>query len=244
MRSALYIALCLLLVSEACHKSTAVQPPAPPVVNSNSTVFKGVASYSSYYYSPEDTTLKMNSQLVFIAEDTGSYNPNIYIDSTLTDKSGNFSFYDLDPTIHYLIFSHPSIASSSSFSAPYLGMVDVPTPYDSTTVYSFTAALDGSKTNGIDFTAQDAFGGAIGGATIIIYDSKVIATADSIFSGEGSVRKVVADSLGKALVTGLPATTLYVNALLEIDSVNYFRSIANPVTVSSKGFLQMTLTLR
>jgi hypothetical protein len=238
----MHIILCFLLAGQSCHKSTTQQQAAP--VTPNSTVFTGVASYSSYYYYPEDTSLKMSSQLVFIAEDTGTFNQNIYIDSTKTDNSGNFTFYDLDPSIRYVIFAKPSIASSSTFTAPYLGMVNTDSPYNAGASYNFIAALNVNKTNGINFTTQDIDGGRMGGTTVIVYNSQIVAMRDTIFSGKGSVVILTTDSLGKALATGLPARTLYVNALLMIDSVNYFRTLANPVTVGAKGFQLMTLTLQ
>jgi hypothetical protein len=229
-----------LLLEQSCSK----QGQAQNIPAITSTVFSGIANYHSYYYNPKDTMIKMDSQLVYITPYTTSFNPSVYITSVKTDKSGNFSFYDLNPTLQYIIFTHGPIASSSSFAAPYLGTVDTKLPYDTGTTYTVSAYLDSTKTNGISISTQDIYGGRISGALVILYSSRVIAMADTVFSGAGALLKFTTDSLGKAVATGLPAGTIFVNALLQIDSNTRVREIGNSTNVNSKGFQLMTLTLQ
>jgi hypothetical protein len=186
----------------------------------------------------------MDTQMIYIALDTGIFNANNYLFSTKTDKSGNFSFYGLNPDSSYIIFSRPSIASSPSFVAPYLGMTTVHSPFTSSTNFNVVAGLDSPKVNGINIFTQDANQARIGKALVILYTSAVIANADSIMSGSGSLFHLNTDSIGKALVVGLPTGTLYANASVTIDSATSFRTIANPVVLGKTGFISLFLTLK
>jgi hypothetical protein len=232
---------CLCLYILSCSKKNQSQnTPVPP----SPLIFTGVASYISYYYNPKPDTIKMDSQLVYIARDTGTFNVNSYIYSTKTDKSGNFTFDGLDPSFSYIIFSHPMIVSSSEFTAPYIGKTTISSPYDTVNNYTVLAAIDSTKYNGINITTQDIYGGRIGKALVIIYKSKVIAQADTIFSGNGSLYQLTTDSLGKGLAAGLPSGPVYLNALLKIDSITSVRLLVDSLNLNTAGFLLAPLTLK
>jgi hypothetical protein len=198
--------------------------------------------YVKNYYT--DSVLPLINTPVYIGKDTPVQDTSQFFYSVTTDSRGNFMFYVTQPDSVYKIFASPSIQSSPSFTVRYFGSVRTDSPYIATKTYVDTAYVDTVLQRGINFTIQDTGFQRIAGATVFLYPSKVVATADSSFSGIGIIYSFTTDSRGKGFVSQLPAGPIYVNSVLMIDKLTTLREVGGIDTVKTNHISLDTLTLK
>ena len=211
------------------------------VASSTEYNISGTAYVTNLY---KDSIYPLKNTLVFIGYDTTVRDTSDYFYSVPTDSKGNFAFYVTSPDSVYRLFASPVIKSSPSFSAGYYGLVKTVVPYNSTMSYQLIVAIDSTSQNGIDFTVLDSHGQAIPGATLILYSSRIVAAADSTFTGKGSIVSLTSDSTGKGLATQLPPDSVFINAFLKIDDKTTLKDIVEAEAVRPAGIIMEKLVLK
>lgn len=190
-------------------------------------------------------TLKMLAgQKVCIRIDTGSNkDTSNYFYSVMTGSMGGFTFYVSDLNVPYEIFTTTIYKSSPTYAPLYYGAIRTPIPLLPGNKLQLVARPDTVLQNGLDITSIDVAGNRAGRASVVIYTSPAIAASDAdAFSGNGCLLRAATDSLGRAFISNLPQSDLYINARI-ISGKDTFQTVALPITVPKHKLINQTLTL-
>lgn len=93
--------------------------------------------------------------------------------------------------------------------------------------------------NGFNLYLRDSLNGAVTGATVLLFTSQVLASAND---SSGSIGVFVSDATGKVSRVNLPAGQYFVNASKRVDTLTYHR-ILKSLTLPSSGTVTDTMVL-
>lgn len=203
----------------------------------------GTLYLTNYYGATADST-PVSNKLVYIGFNNGiGYDTTNHFNSVRTDGNGIYTFFIIDSTRRYRLYSLVSDTSSSTFAPFYYASSLTDSPYKRERKYPLTLQTDTINRNGIFFLTVDAIGQTLPGVTVLLYQSALADSTDLKFTGAGSYRRLVTDSIGRAFTGQLPPGSFYINALLIVsnDTLKTYRSMLNmPVT----GVVSDTLRLK
>jgi hypothetical protein len=95
--------------------------------------------------------------------------------------------------------------------------------------------------NGFNLTVQDSIGGIIPLARVFLYNSQVLATANS---ANGLFGNFITDSVGKLSRYDLPSGDYFLNVSKVISDTLIYESLLNKITLPASGIISQTVVLR
>lgn len=229
----------LVVIFASCSKSN---NNSTATTGNNGGIISGTAYYTNYYTGNRQL---LANQVVYITNSS-------YHKSTTTDSMGNFTFFGLDTTQLYTIYSGQFIASPAAFSIPYFGQDSniKPTITNTNTILNdtvwYTSHL-GASYSGLNMITTDSVYGKISNVRVIIYNSDTAALYDiDSMKGTGSYTHFNTDSNGKWILIfpqQLPAgSKMYANARI-IFGTDTFSALTQQITFNS-SFQSDTLVLK
>jgi hypothetical protein len=202
----------------------------------------GIAYIKSYYNNSSDSTLLRNKPVFIdstLGTDTGSF---FYMLPTGPD--GSFTFYVLDTTRKYRIFTACYDTISAAFIPLYYGSLVTSQPYGTNPVYELTAAVDTLNSNGMIICTVDKNRNILPKVPVILYTSDIVANQDSTYSGIESFRLITTDSLGKAFLAAVPGDSLYESARVIINAKDTIKRFDSAIKVPRTGIFYDTVILQ
>jgi hypothetical protein len=202
----------------------------------------GIAYIKSYYNNSSDSVLLRNKPVFIdstLGTDTGSF---FY--TLPTGPDGSFTFYVLDTTRKYRIFTACYDTSSAAFIPLYYGSLVTNQPYGTNPHYELTAVVDTLNNNGMIICTVDKNRNILPKVPVILYTSAVIANQDSTYSGVESFRLITTDSLGKAFLAAVPGDSLYESARVIINAKDTIKRFDSAIKVPRTGIFYDTIILK
>ena len=163
------------------------------------------------------------------------------VSSAVSDSLGRFRITGLLPDSPYVITCHAVYAASLSVSIPIMGVQSI-NGRDSN--FQFVLRVNKSQQYGLLVNAIDMDSNRLFKAKVLIYGSRVLAEADTGYSGANAIFETATDVHGQLLALKLPPGQVFLKGRLQLDNTIYLSSAVILTTIVPDDIQQIHLFLK